>query len=104
MSVLIKGWEIPKNCKECDFYNGYDCLEFSNGVVERYNYNADIRPEWCGFIEVPTPHGRLIDADAFIAQYQNEYGINPRDLEFDIYLSECVEDIIQAPTVIESED
>lgn len=48
MSVLIKGMEKPKDCSECP-------LVASRGY-------CPVRT--CIFVEVPTPHGRLIDADA----------------------------------------
>lgn len=52
MSVLIKGMEMPKE-------SAVTITVYSDGVVirdlyEEHNYEA---------VEVPTPHGRLIDAD-----------------------------------------
>ena len=49
------------------------------------------RPDWCPLIEVPTPHGRLIDADAI--QDYNVETFGQRLLIIDT-----------APTVIEAED
>lgn len=63
MSVLIKGMEMPKNCAECEFHqSGYpDWCDLS--IRARDIHNTEIRQEWCPLVEVPTPHGRLIDAD-----------------------------------------
>lgn len=66
MSVLIKGIEMPKSCFACDFYSGNECYLYSYGIPARYNYNPDTKPEWCELVEVPTPHGRLIDADELL--------------------------------------
>lgn len=52
MSVLIKGMDMPRHCDECFFYT-----EKSGGIC-RVSYEGR-----CPLVEVPTPHGRLIDAD-----------------------------------------
>ena len=67
MSVLIKGMDMPNNCRECK-------LTFDDTVDESYWF---MRCVWsghivedhgllpnCPLVSVPTPHGRLIDADA----------------------------------------
>ena len=60
MSVLIKGMEMPENCDECPFnYDLMECMAASHKI--RLNYER--RPKECPIIEVPTPHGRLIDAE-----------------------------------------
>jgi hypothetical protein len=33
--------------------------------AEDENWIYDQRPNWCPLVEIPTPHGRLIDADKF---------------------------------------
>lgn len=77
MSVIVKGMEMPKNCDECRFcVNGftddapmYECVvqsyENVSVLVESGGKPFDFRPDWCPLIEIPTPHGRLIDADKF---------------------------------------
>ena len=74
--VLIKGMEMPKNCAECRFcVNGftddapmYECAcesyENVSVLVDDHGKPFNFRPDWCQLVEVPTPHGRLIDADA----------------------------------------
>ena len=70
MSVLIKGMEMPKNCP-CELVGiGYDMYcSFVHGIparVREYDECCEkkTRPDWCPLIEVPEPHGRLIDVDA----------------------------------------
>ena len=68
MGVYITGMEMPKNCEECQ------CSYWTEGVHHDYcqavGYDTEIhygekdRPQWCPLIEIPEPHGRLIDADA----------------------------------------
>ena len=66
MSVLID-MDMPKVCNECPFccnpsyfaYAWCELLQQHFDMDESYNKVAD----FCPIIEVPTPHGRLIDAD-----------------------------------------
>lgn len=69
MSIFIKGMEMPKACGDCGCYDDvYQCGATGNTV--RYegdpdgNIGWDERPNWCPLVEVPTPHGRLIDEDS----------------------------------------
>lgn len=58
MSVLVKGMEMPRCCAEC----GIDvdsCKLWEEFIKRREERHPD-----CPLVEVPTPHGRLIDADA----------------------------------------
>lgn len=52
MAVLIEGMEMPKSCKECKFWSITSCIASYQGEKS------------CPLIEVPEPHGRLIDKDA----------------------------------------
>lgn len=70
MSILIKGMDMPTSCP-CELVGaGYDLYcSFVYGVPKRVREydeccKTKTRPEWCPLVEVPTPHGRLIDADA----------------------------------------
>ena len=60
--VLIRGMEMPKNCWECSLSDVDDdygrCCLFSG--IACLNIG---RQDNCPLIEVPTPHGRLIDVD-----------------------------------------
>ena len=97
MGVLIRGMEMPENCFACPC--GYEtegafideCL-----VLKReYEKDADsVRPNWCPLVEIPTPHGRLIDAD----ELANKTFYNPISAPYITYKTFC-----NAPTVIEAE-
>ena len=74
MSVLIKGMEMPTSCFTCSY------KEYGYGDVSKYYCSlldacigtwgerkiATERLADCPLVEVPTPHGRLIDADEII--------------------------------------
>ena len=63
MGVYIKGMEMPKNCFECeirayDANAGEEFCPFSQIVCLSIGIQDN-----CPLVEVPEPHGRLIDAD-----------------------------------------
>lgn len=104
MSILIKGVEMPENCiyldekantKFCFFCNHDDtpfCAYRGAGLgIE------DERPDWCPLVEVPTPHGRLIDADALQCKV-DDIGLGYYEV-----LGVTGDTIDSAPTVIEAE-
>ena len=93
MSVLIKGMEMPKGCIGCLFkdigtHTMTQCMLVAGWV--KYADGGDGIPDACPLVEVPTPHGRLIDADAIQAYEKKNFG--KRLLVVDT-----------APTVIEAE-
>ena len=70
MSVLIKGMEMPSSCSDCAFghwsnlYQAVFCglLNFKDYPVDYIGYKVK-RLDKCPLVDVPVPHGRLIDAD-----------------------------------------
>lgn len=98
MSVLIKGMDMPKACERCRFIStfstecGLGCrCEISNS--EFWDYTK--RQDNCPLIEIPTPHGRLIDADAACKKYKDEV----------LLIAELAyRKIRNAPTIIEAEE
>ena len=76
MTILIKGMEMPENCEKCPFLDYEEGFCFASGekiksgwyVSTLYSGSPEfntMRNPKCPLIEVPTPHGRLIDADDF---------------------------------------
>lgn len=68
MCLIIKGVEMPENCNECI------CLEAFDDEIYGRQYFCGIlgidalakehsRHKNCPLVEIPTHHGRLIDAD-----------------------------------------
>lgn len=92
MSILIKGAKKPRNCEQCFLseYEGIVCSVTNESITR--SIDEDI-PSWCPLVEVPEPHGRLIDAD----ELNHEYYKSPS------YLNLC-NTINAAPTVIEAEE
>lgn len=71
MSVLIKGMKMPKACINCDVHIAHDyCDHFAQfGTGPR----KDGRYDDCPLIEIPTPHGRLIDEGALICRMDDSF-------------------------------
>ena len=67
MSVIIKGMKMPKSCDSCDLIQFDDeGLEAHCPLSPYYRWCGtppDYRPEGCPLVEVPTPHGDLVDRD-----------------------------------------
>ena len=72
MSVLIKGFKMPEDCRECPLEMYYincgdtRCRATNKFLAKNYNIPFDGRPDWCPLVEVPAPHGDLIDIDSKI--------------------------------------
>ena len=73
MSVLVKGMEMPKSCEDCDLCtsDGYCIATGGDSLWDALPEGAEYFPtgwkyEGCPVIEVPVPHGDLIDIDSKI--------------------------------------
>lgn len=70
MSILIKGMEMPEDCRECPleqyYMNSGETRCRAGNKILADNFKTipfDGRPDWCPLIEVPAPHGDLIDVE-----------------------------------------
>ena len=64
MSILIKGMEMPDNCRQCSLY--LQSMDSERSVYENcavtaksYNWGLTTRPSDCPLVPVPK-HGRLL--------------------------------------------
>lgn len=109
MSLIIKGMDMPKSCVkyvgdliecECIYFmdDDWSCRLQANskpfpdedGFKEQY--------KGCPLIEIPTPHGRLIDASELIKSYMKG---TKTDID-DFY--DTIDIIDNAPTILEAEE
>lgn len=99
MAILINGMEIPEHCMDCPFMvsrDNDDCILQSDAANESFETWEQMKAG-CPLIEVPEPHGRLIDADALRDNNSSVIEINSPDgtiLAIDVAI------IDDAPTVI----
>ena len=104
---------MPKSCAECyflverftgnEFVNECDLQWHSGRCREEVDEECEmgVRSETCPLVEVPTPHGRLIDAD--------EAHIDADERGFDFWACDADIDSAQEflkaqPTIIEAEE
>lgn len=97
MSVLIKGMDMPESCYACDM------MELS-GVVRCCHAYDTRNSDWgralnCPLIPVPTPHGRLKDADELNKLINQSYPMTDR---VDVHNGYAIvqEMMKQLPTII----
>ena len=62
MSLLIKGnVHLPRSCRDCPFNYSGVCIASANCLKTKSFMKA--RNPDCPIIEIPTPHGDLVDRD-----------------------------------------
>lgn len=102
MSILIKGMEMPKDCRECPLCNYHIetgetwCVAIDGLLATDYGpILFDGRDSDCPLVEIPA-HGRLVDADALMQTYCRH--------EFSSDMGDAMEILENYPTVIEAEE
>lgn len=103
MSIMIKGMKMPKNCATCRFCvpeadpeNGEMCMATGRLVPPCSTERRDD----CPLVEVPSPHGPLVDADELKATFCAEcnHTITCEDCDIDYHFGRL------APTIIDAEE
>lgn len=104
MSVIIKGMRLPNNCLACDFLNPFVEKPYCRRLMKISPTTG--RLEDCPLAEVPTPHGRLKDADAFDSRMREAGGMVGEALREDFKDGILTTLVMMrtAPTVIEAEE
>lgn len=107
MSVMIRGMEMPSGCNTCQLhvlcFDYYVCrakkLERGGYLDVDDQVIAGRRHRCCPLVEIPTPHGRLIDADELYEPMERDLyagiGCDPTSI--------AAITISEAPTIIEAE-
>lgn len=104
MSMLIKGAEFPSACQNCPCCVDFTDVDYFCGAFDEA---PDIDDMWnklpnCPIVDVPTPHGRLIDADEAIKRIAKAFLDTPwGGMAFGLKVEEIIDAI---PTVIEAEE
>ena len=100
MSVLIKGnVHLPRSCRDCPFNYSGVCIASANCLKTKSFMKA--RNPDCPIIEIPTPHGRLIDAERLFNIFEPITSF-PKDEQI-MYVEAFLTAIKQAQTIIEAE-
>lgn len=113
MSVLVTGMAMPSECEYCGFCryyreNGNVWCNAKNKLLKERWINPDWthldvkKPEWCPLVEVPVPHGVLIDRDALKNAVYRHLCIKGEENLLPAEKS-VFGNIIKAPAIIEAE-
>ena len=119
MGVYIKGMKMPKNCCDCPCYqDAYDFYPYCMAIEEQrivggghLEKDGKGRHKDCPLVEVPEPHGDLIDRQKLLEDNKHlEYPTNGkyrRDrawaVGFNSGARHCNEHAVYAKPVIEAE-
>ena len=93
MSIILKGIDMPISCEKCPLCYDYLCCSIDDSL-HMFLYN---RHPNCPLVEIPTPHGRLIDGDEFKSWVDDWYDCTD--------IGNIVESWIdERPTILEAEE
>ena len=106
MSILIKGLIMPSCCDGCTFSDWSNlhqtaCCklhDYAPCFADHSREYVDKRAEFCPLVEIPEPHGRLIDADKMCADLVTV------DPQYETMIEWCIQVTNAQPTVIEGSE
>ena len=97
MGVYIPNMKMQKSCFDCFAYDGEFMECRATGECVNETFYDKVRDD-CPLVEIPTPHGRLIDASELIKSYMKG---TKTDID-DFY--DTIDIIDNAPTILEAEE
>ena len=116
MSVLIEGMKMPTKCSDCELcelviQNGIYCCNCPVPIMQGTDITKAIKENCrhpkCPLVEVPTPHGSLIDSEEFknmlaLGVMTAQMLGSDENTSLDIHFMKEI--LKEMPTVIEAEE
>lgn len=104
MSVIVKGMEMPVDCEKCWMSKYFEigsnielmCAMLHRAVPDKEGH----RSKKCPLVEIPAPHGRLIDHKKLEKDLAKRWNTND---DQDFCNKEVWHALEEAPTVIDAE-
>ena len=103
MGIYVPGITKPDHCCDCQFCEDLtsDCLLQNDAHWSTYSEQI----KNCPLVEIPEPHGRLIDGDAYCENLLEEAHkvwrlLKPETIE---RINRTVDDLKKYPAIIEAE-
>jgi len=106
MGVYIPNMEKPIDCEMCPFADSIGSFIPHTCGLTNITLNNDFARMDCPLIEIPTPHGRLIDENDVKAKCVNEVfdKMGTVAITETYFGDEWADDICDVPTIIEAEE
>lgn len=99
--IAIPNIDKPKGCGKCEVWSLCHYPKVDKG------YDDKVMPD-CPLIEIPTPHGRLIDADklrAILRRWtEDEWNQKASPVSWAYAYEDLIDLIDDAPTILEAEE
>ena len=99
MGVYIKDVGMPRGCNECFFAPRCWMRPLDT------TFFASIKPDGCPMVEVKVPHGRLVDGDAIVNQFDEESNefMKERKTTWALAATSAANEVNRAQTIILAE-
>ena len=94
MSIIIKDLDMPKETERVEIIFWHSIGEKDEYILQ---HNMDVKA-----IQIPTPHGRLIDADELQELYADAVGVDLSN--YDVKVAVIRQNIKDMPAILESEE
>ena len=102
MSLMLKGIDMPKDT------HGETVLDDIRLIFSNANTRFSISLDKDDIIQIPTPHGRLIDADALETIFKDmakcEWNQKVSPISWAYAFEDTIDEIDNAPTILEAEE
>lgn len=106
MSIIIKGMDMPKDGESIIMV-----LEHSGKAISRLLWDGGTKAKALDdtqVISIPTPHGRLIDADKARAEFrewtEDEWNKQASPVSWAYAYEDVIDYLDDAPTILEAEE
>ena len=105
MSLLIKGMKMPETCIDCELTYCDDDFGKSCIFTDVPCLNLG-RQNNCTLVDVPTPHGRLVDQEKVMSAFGDFYDawIDQKGKITQADVDKLFNKLTANPTVVEAED
>ena len=105
MTILIKDMKMPFTCLDCDFHKCAGGVGDFCSLTKRRQFRFKNRPKNCPLIELPEPHGNLIDRDALWVEINKICDRHDAGIITDLTCLQQILSVVRhAPTIIQKSD
>lgn len=96
MSVFIKDMDLPFDCSSCDFCKIVDGWYYCSRTKHKISVYCGSRQRDCPIINIPIPHGDLIDRNELLDEVNLVYPYNSPDYSIVWDMVSEIDEVIEA--------